>query len=315
MKATRSISMLLALCAAALVSPLAGAQGLFRTYLQSTGNDANPCTVQAPCRLLPRALVTVADGGEIWMLDSANYNTSTVIIDKSVTILAIPGVTGSVVATGGAQAISIATAGTRVALRNLVIRPLLGASTSGITFTAGDRLSVEKCVIFGLASGAAIHAAGGLKVKVTDSILRNNANGVLVENLSAVDIAATKITGNSLHGVFVNASGSGNTDASISDSIVSDNGVGARAFSGTSGSVGRIFANRATAAGNATNGFASEATGSGTTLVSLGSNLIDKNATGILQSGAGATVRTVGTNYLSDNGNNVIGTLTPLALR
>ena len=41
--------------AVALLSTTAQAQ-LFRSYLSSTGNDANPCTVQAPCRLLPAAL-------------------------------------------------------------------------------------------------------------------------------------------------------------------------------------------------------------------------------------------------------------------
>ena len=35
------------------------------------------------------------------MLDSANYNTGPVNVTKSVTILAVPGALGSVVATGG----------------------------------------------------------------------------------------------------------------------------------------------------------------------------------------------------------------------
>src|SRR6185503_13920086 len=65
---------------------------LFRAYLSGSGSDTNPCTLVAPCRLLPAALNAVASGGEIWMLDSANYNSSTVNITKSVSILAIPGV-------------------------------------------------------------------------------------------------------------------------------------------------------------------------------------------------------------------------------
>jgi hypothetical protein len=75
----------------------------------------------APCRLLPAALAVVNTGGEIWMLDSANYNTSTVFITKTVSILAVPGSVGSVRAIGGA-AISI-TVPSVVALRNLVIVP------------------------------------------------------------------------------------------------------------------------------------------------------------------------------------------------
>jgi hypothetical protein len=64
--------------------------GLFRSYLSQNGNDAFPCNLQQPCRLLPTALAAVNDGGEIWMLDSANFNVSPVLITKSVKIFAIP---------------------------------------------------------------------------------------------------------------------------------------------------------------------------------------------------------------------------------
>ena len=90
----------LTLVAALLLSVSANAQ-LFRAYLAPTGVDTNPCTLPAPCRLLPAALNAVASGGEIWMLDSANYNTATVTIGKSVSILAVPGAVGSVIAIGG----------------------------------------------------------------------------------------------------------------------------------------------------------------------------------------------------------------------
>ena len=63
MKAIRSLSTVLALCAALLAPALANAQGLFRAYIKSTGSDANPCTLAAPCRLLPTALSAVASGG------------------------------------------------------------------------------------------------------------------------------------------------------------------------------------------------------------------------------------------------------------
>mgnify|MGYP006927922365 CR=1 FL=1 len=38
------------------------------------------------------------DGGEVWMLDSGNYNTQEVGIDKGVTVMSMPGVQGSLVA-------------------------------------------------------------------------------------------------------------------------------------------------------------------------------------------------------------------------
>src|SRR3954470_1497815 len=88
----------------------------FRTYLSSAGSDSNPCTVAAPCRLLPAALNAVSSGGEIWMLDSANYNAGNVNIAKSVSIMAAPGAVGSIVAVGGVPAITINTPGVKVAL-------------------------------------------------------------------------------------------------------------------------------------------------------------------------------------------------------
>ena len=91
---------LFALAFGLLLSTAAQAQ-LFRSYVAPVGNDGNPCTLASPCRLLPAALAAVINGGEIWMLGSANYNTGPGTIYKSVTILAVPGALGSVVAIGG----------------------------------------------------------------------------------------------------------------------------------------------------------------------------------------------------------------------
>src|SRR3954467_10293607 len=84
---------------------------LFRAYLSSAGSDANPCTVAAPCRLLPAALNAVAVGGQIWILGSANFNPGTVNVTKSVSIQALPGQSASIVATGGAPGMLINAAG------------------------------------------------------------------------------------------------------------------------------------------------------------------------------------------------------------
>jgi hypothetical protein len=152
-----------------------GHAGLFRAYLSISGNDANPCTVQEPCRLLPAALNAVNDAGEIWMLDSANYNTSTVSITKSVSILAVPGAVGSVVANGG-DAISINAPGSRVALRNLNVRPLSG-SANGISVATVLHLFIDHAVFENLSS--AVRGAAAV-VNITDSVFRANTTGLKV---------------------------------------------------------------------------------------------------------------------------------------
>ena len=113
-----------------------GAHALFRAYLLANGNDANPCTVTQPCRLLPAALAVVDPNGEIWMVDSANFNTLPVLITKSVTILSVPGELGSVVGNGG-HAIEISTAGVEVTLQNLNIRHLSGSGFHGVFVADG----------------------------------------------------------------------------------------------------------------------------------------------------------------------------------
>src|SRR4051794_40385050 len=49
-----------------------------RTYVSGTGKDGNPCTVGLPCQSLETALGRTLPGGQINILDSANYGTLTV---------------------------------------------------------------------------------------------------------------------------------------------------------------------------------------------------------------------------------------------
>ena len=165
------------LCVTVFASFISGAAaaGLFRAYLSVNGNDANPCTVDAPCRLLTAALNAVNDGGEVWIMDSANYNVSQVNIDKSVTILAIPGALGSLVATGGGDALFVSASGAKVTLRNLVIVPL-GTSSDGIGSNMVGELTVEDCEISGMAGNGIAVFDVPAKVTVRNTVLRGNAS-------------------------------------------------------------------------------------------------------------------------------------------
>jgi hypothetical protein len=165
------------LCAS-LIGSAADAQ-LFRAYLSGAGSDANPGAQQAPCRLLPAALNAVANGGEIWMLDSANYNTGTVTIGKSVSILAVPGAVGSIVALNDGPAISITASGLTISLRNVVIGPVAGATpgTHGVQMTGASNLTIEGCLHFNLPSDGVAVFDGTLKGAGTT--LRNNGGSAI----------------------------------------------------------------------------------------------------------------------------------------
>ena len=61
-----------------------------RTFVASTGLDANPCSIGAPCRSFGAAISHTDSDGEIIVLDSAGYGPVTII--QSVSIIAPPGV-------------------------------------------------------------------------------------------------------------------------------------------------------------------------------------------------------------------------------
>ena len=303
-----------AMAASVLVCSSAQA-ALFRAYLASDGNDANPCTLQAPCRLLPAALNAVADGGEIWMLDSANYNTGTVNITKSVSILAVPGVVGSIVALNGGPGIQISTPNLKIALRNLVFGPVAGATpgTNGVQMNAASDLVVENSVFANL-PWHAVSLNGPSTLKVTNSIARNN--GYQAFNLfsgARAAISSTKMLGNGSGGVSVtNPGGAGVTMATVSDCEISGGfrGVQAEVKSGAGGLV-RISVTRSTIEGTNDAALSSENAGSGTAEVVVGSSLIAHNGSAWRQVGA-SSVLSLGNNQIWGNGPGV-GALTPLA--
>lgn len=153
--------------------------------MRPLGSDANPCTVQAPGRLLPAALAAIKDGGETWMLDSANFNTGPVNITKSVSILAIPGAVGSMVGSGG-DAIVIESAGVKVSLRNLKSLNF-SAGQFGTRTTNGARLAVADCEVAGFTAEdvAGIYVRTAADVTIVDTVVRDNNNGIWFDGMYA----------------------------------------------------------------------------------------------------------------------------------
>ena len=323
----------LAFIAALLLSSAAQAQ-LFRAYLAINGNDANPCTLPQPCRLLPAALNAVADGGEVWLLDSANYNTATVNIGKSVTILAVPGSVGSVVATGG-PAIDIATTGVRVTLRNLVLVPLPGAgATNGISMTAGDRLAIEDTLISNMPLvGVAVHAPAVVRV-VGSTIRDNGQTGVYLGSGGRAAIARSTISGHSLYGFIAEGTSASTTRADIADSHFEGNNAAVVALSSVVDAAVNVAVRNSQFVGGVFGGGSQSVAGSGANFA-LADSLVSNNTTGIASFGAGATVwvsgnkvtangtgffasggtfESAGNNALRNNGTNKSGTITTVAL-
>ena len=312
-------------CAAlALASTSADAQ-LFRTYVASDGSDANPCTLPAPCRLLPAALAAVADGGEIWMLDSANFNSSTVTIAKSVTILAIPGALGSVVATGSGHGITIDAPSVRVTLRNLVIVKL-GNGLYGVNFVQGAQLNVIGCEVNNVNSAIHVEAPGS-ELSVKDSVFRNGVAGVLVEgtvtasidNLQAlnnsygvyaggdsrVTVSNSVLSGN-LYGAYANAT-SGTARLVVRNSTMAGNGTGIRVSSTNAASVAQVTAIGNTIANNTYGVYAFEGASATATVVLDGNAIAENSDSGVNFASGAPVVYSRGNNTFRFNGADLVG--------
>jgi hypothetical protein len=279
MNARKFLGIIVALVAAGAACLPAHAQ-LFRAYLTSGGSDANPCTLSLPCRLLPAALAAVADGGEIWMLDSANYNTAQVDVTKSVTILAIPGALGSLVATGGGDAIKIDTPGVKVALRNLVIVHLT-SSANGVNLTQGDALHVSGCEISGMQSRGIVAYVG--KVTVKDTVLRDNLYGFAAGTSAVAELDRVLFRDNG-SGIFVSGG-----RATISNSVFSGNATGVQAFSNGGGVETRIAVDGSVLAGNTYGIFASAALVSDLAEVAVSRNVISNSGSAAIYAASANT--------------------------
>jgi hypothetical protein len=161
-----------------------------RTFVASTGNDANPCTLPLPCRQFAAAVAKTAVGGEVIVLDSAGYGPVT--ITQSVSLIAPVGVyAGISVFTG--DGVTINGPGIIVILRGLAINGQGGAN--GIVIAAANTVHVENCVIAHLAAMGISQSAGNLVLK--DSIVRDNGNiGVFVQDPAVATLDHVRLDNN-----------------------------------------------------------------------------------------------------------------------
>jgi hypothetical protein len=323
-----------AACLALLLSAATDARALFRAYLSVGGSDANSCALAAPCRLLPAALAAVDDGGEIWILDSGNFNTSQATVDKSVTILAIPGVLGSVVV-NNADGISVNGPGIRVALRNLSFGQLSG-NAYPLRFLQGASLLVENCRISGSNGTGLVASAAGAKLLVRDTVIRNNLGGGLVledtidvtlDRVQVIDnagwgistsdgvrlaVSNSIVAGSGDVGIMARAFNGGLTRVSVESSTISRNfSVGFYAWAYNPGSVTQAVVARSTLAGNNHGAFSAANDGGVATLVIDGNTFAHQpTGTDVYLSGV---IRTRQNNVYNYNGVDSPATPTPLA--
>ena len=269
--------------ALSLFSATGAATTAQRTFVASTGNDANPCSIAAPCRGFARAITQTSVEGEVIVLDSAGYGPATVT--KSVSIIAPAGVyAGISVFSGDGITINAGTTDT-IVLRGLSINGQGG--DRGISLLAAARVRVEGCVVSGMHVAGISHTAANAELIVQGTIVRDNGGSgiALFADLGSLVLDHVHSEHNGGNGLsFTPAAGSLGALATISDSTFTHNegdGIGADSVSG---STITLLVQRSGISSNGQNGFRADAS-------------------------AGSGVLTVNQSAINDNGSNGIAFL------
>jgi hypothetical protein len=258
-----------------------------RTYVSGLGNDSNPCTASAPCQTLQAALALTIPGGEIFVLDSANYGP--VIINQAVTITS-EGALAGVLATSGVAITINAGSSDVVNLRGLDIDGG-GSGNVGIQFNSGQSLNIQKSLVRNFSdSGVSFTPSATSTLFISDTVVSHNANnGILVVGGSSpVTGALTRITATA-NGVGILVSGS-SVSLAVTDSVASTNNYGIGSSSATA------TVRNSTVSNNAV-GIASDQT---TAVVRVTQSTITGNGTG-WQATNGGQVLSYGNNNVGGN--------------
>jgi len=153
-----------------------------RTFVSTSGSDANPCTRTEPCRNFAAGIAQATAGGEVVALDSGGYGAFT--INKPITIAGAPGEHVAITAFAGTGIDVNAGASDTVILRNLYLKGLGGLT--GISFTAGGALYLDRVVVVGFNGAGLAATAANARLTVQDSSFRaNGLQGLNVDGWSA----------------------------------------------------------------------------------------------------------------------------------
>jgi len=311
------------------------AQAVQRTHVSAAfGSDANTatnCAAAAPCRFFTAAMTVTDPNGEVIVLDSGGYGAVT--ITQSVALIAPTGVYAGISVFPGADGVTIATAGVNVVLRGLSINGQGG--NNGINMTAGNRLTVENCVISNLTqNGISVNTAA--TVRVTDSIVRDNGlKGIYLRNGVTATITRAVVSGNvNNSGIYLFGNTPSTSTVDIADSTVDGNGYGIAAQSTVSTAILKLSVRDSRIVSNLNSGVVAASNAGAAASLTASNNMVSNNAIGLGASGATAKVistgntvtgnatagfynqsgvfESAGNNTVRDNGANV-GTITVIA--
>ena len=284
-----------------------------RTWVSGAGTDTGNCTRGAPCKSFWYAITKTDAGGELSVIDSADYVSSgqVVAIDKSISIVA-EGAEGGL--TFGQSQVSIGlwlngSPGTIINLRGLTLDGLRSGN-SGILVGSGISVNIENCVVKNwFIQGLYVVPDSAAKIAVSNTTFINNGvsnqGGAIIVNPTTggtAQVALERVLiSNNVFGIAADGSGStGGINMTIADSVMTGNtndGVVATSSAGHAPSGVAVVNSKLL-----NNGFGTRSLGNNVTVRLDGSKVIG-NGTGVSASSGGALL-SAGNNIVEANATN-----------
>ena len=264
---SRTLRIASALCM--LVASLS-AYAAQRTFVSSTGNDGNPCSLTLPCRGFAAAVAQTNYAGEVVVLDSAGYGP--VSITQTVSIIAPPGVfAGITVAFPNVNGVTVDGVAAIVILHGLTINgqgaPLLH---NGIQFTQGSKLTVEDCEISGFPIAGIFVIAPNSNVVVRNTVMHENSGGFGAIGLVTATLDHVRIDGGN-GGVGA----SNGAHVTVTDSVLTNNATDAVGSSASPGTTTKVMVSRTTIVGTGL-GLMATAEATGTAILVSDANVFNE---------------------------------------
>jgi len=244
-----------------------------RTFVATTGNDGNPCSIAQPCRSFGAALAKTSANGEVIVLDSGAYGRVTVT--QPVTIEAPLGVYAGISVFASTNGIDVNAPGATVTLRGLSITGQGG--DIGIYAFAVGMLRIDRCRISGMGmqgivitSGSAmithayvsdnghdgVWANGVVDVVVEDTTSVHNLSGAAFFNGARATLRDSVFSSNQDYGVYVQAGPTATPTIVNADNVTSSyNGWQGFRQTGLAAGFTSMTIARSTVVGNGRNGF------------------------------------------------------------
>jgi hypothetical protein len=206
-----------------------------RTWVSGVGDDVNPCSRTAPCKTFQGAISKTAAGGEISVLDPGGFGAVT--ITKSLTIDG-KGQIASILSSGTNGITVNALATDKVYIRNVEINGG-GTGLIGVRIINAATVTLENMFIYNMSTaatshGVSINVTNPIKVAVVNTTIRNvGGMGILSTSTQVSNTGKAKLVASNVRIFDVGQSAidiKNNSDASITDSTISHNLVGAAIF-------------------------------------------------------------------------------------